>query len=184
LEDLLYAVRQSPPRAWCGHRNGQARAGLEWEAVAFCRERDDIDDFISELTEFDEQQLEQQGYSTDCRDDQQLEQRGYSIKRDYCGEQKLEQQAHPRSCEQREKLEQQGYSTDCRDEQMLEQRESPIEPDCRDEQKSEQQKQPHNYEQPEKRSWNSEHPPSNAIAVMSRSRNSKNNPTTTRNLRS
>jgi hypothetical protein len=86
--------------------------------VAFCRERDDIDDFISELTEFDEQQLEQQ--------------------------------AQPRSCEQREKLEQQGYSTDCRDEQMLEQREFPIEPDCRDEQKSEQQKQPHDYEQPEK----------------------------------
>jgi hypothetical protein len=81
-------------------------------------------DFISELIEFDEQQMAQQEQPHDYEQLEKLEQRGYSIERDDRGEQKLEEQDQPHDYEQPEKLEQRGYSIECdhRGEQKLEQR--------------------------------------------------------------
>jgi hypothetical protein len=149
----IYYIQCADPHLAPGAAIAMVKRELGWEAAAFCRERENIDDFISELTEFDEQQLEQQ----DCPDiainepehpDENID--DFISELTEFDEQQLEQQAQPRSCEQPEKLEQRGYSTDCRDDQQLEQRGYSIGRDYCGEQKSGQQEQPHDYEQPEK----------------------------------
>jgi hypothetical protein len=56
----IYYMQCADPHLAPGAAIAMVKRELGWEAAAFCRERENIDDFISELTEFDEQQLEQQ----------------------------------------------------------------------------------------------------------------------------
>jgi hypothetical protein len=56
----IYYIQCADPHLAPGAAIAMVKRELGWEAALFCREQENIDDFISELTEFDEQQLERE----------------------------------------------------------------------------------------------------------------------------
>jgi hypothetical protein len=56
----IYYMQCADPHLAPGAAIAMVKRELGWEAAAFCREQENIDDFISELIEFDKQQLERE----------------------------------------------------------------------------------------------------------------------------